>query len=959
MQIIRWLLLIILFFPVQFVFAETTGKLTGIITDAATGEGLAGVNVVIEGTTLGASSDLDGYYMSINIPPGKYDVSFYYVGYATVKVTNLVISIDRTTRQNISMNPETLTSETIVVEAVRPAIEFDRTHSAAIVNTETIDLMPVTELEEVIALQPSVVRSGGELHFRGGRSREVAYLVDGIPVSNSYSQDGGNNITVENAMVEEIEVISGTFNAEYGWAQSGVVNIVTKRVTDRFRGTLQIYAGEWLSNKTDIYLGVDDYNPLAEKDVQFTLSGPILSQKLGLLVSGRYNNKESLGWYERRYNAADGWKIAAYERWFKEHSPDEFASTQGIFIPDSLKTGDLSHGPLENSYSTSITAKLTYIASSTVNINYQAFGFFLESQGGSTSRRYQPDETSMSRDWSHSHFLSLKHFPTKNFFYNVAFSYQYNDGESFYRKDNKVARYPGDEGIQPIGSSADGFSLGNTSGFYTGKKGKDFREMFLVKGDLNWQADRYNFIKAGFEFRHHRINTYSWGYRETQEWQNLKWPNQSDLSGADHEFGEYWNRLIYYWENWEEINDAERYVAYADSEFTLWRDYTIQPEEYSLYIQDKIEMGDIIVNAGLRFDAFIPNEKYPVQLRTESYNLGAEENLAEASVKYQLSPRIGLSFPISSTGAFHASYGHFFQMPSFQYLYNEPLIVMNKFQLEGRTLGNTNLKPEKTVAYEIGIQQGITQTIAVDITAYYKDFKNLLGIERVTTIDAVGYDRYINRDYGNTKGVSIAVTKRGGLISGGLNYTYAYANGSSSDPNTLYLIETATRIGGEEVQFTERKILPLDWDQRQTLNMFLNIAKRDDWSVGLVGFLNSGLPYSPTFIERFDIAEREYRNRDNKPIRWNVDLKAIKFFTWSGYRLALFLKVDNLFDHLNEESVYSSTGRAGQNGRLPEDELLEREKLEQEGHFTLGEVDNEPGYYSSPRKIQIGLEFRF
>lgn len=959
MQKSGFLLLILSLFAVRILYAGTTGKLVGRITDVTNDESLAGANVVIEGTSLGASSDADGYYVIINVPPGRYEVSCYYVGYATAKVTNLVIRTDRTTRQDIELNPETLTSETVIVEAERPAIEHDRTHSAAIVNAETFDKMPVTELREVIALQPGVVSTGGELHFRGGRSREVAYLVDGIPVTNNYSQDGGNNISIENSMVEELEVISGTFNAEYGSAQSGIINIVTKRVSDEFHGSVQTYAGEWLSDQTDVYLGVDDYNPLAEKDIQFTLSGPLLSDKLGLFVSGRHNNWESLEWYERRYNPEDGWKITAYQRWYREHNPDDFAASQGIYIPDSLKTGDLGRGPLRTGTSSSMTAKLSYIPGPQFQINYQVFGSFSESKGGGDSRRYQPDETGTDKDWSHSHFLSIKHFPYNNFFYNVALSYQFNDGESFYRKDNRIARFPGDDGIQPIGSSVDGFSLGTTDGFYTGKDGKDFREIYLLRGDLNWQVNRYNFIKAGFEFKHHRVNTYSWGYRSTQEWENLKWPNQSDLSGTDLDFGPYWNHLIDYWTNWEEINDAERYVAYADSEYTLWRDYTIQPQEYSMYIQDKIEMGDIIVNAGLRFDAFLPQEKYPDQLRTESTNLGTDNNLIDADPKYQLSPRIGLSFPISASGAFHASYGHFFQMPSFQYMYNEPLYVMNKFQLDGRTLGNTNLKPEKTVAYEIGIQQGITRTIAVDVTAYYKDFRNLLGIERITTIDAVGYNRYINRDYGNTKGVSIGVTKRDGFITGGLNYTYAYANGSSSDPNTLYLIETATRIGGEETQFVERKILPLDWDQRHTLNVYANMSRPQDWSVGLVGFLNSGLPYSPDFVERFDIAEREYRNRDTRPYRWSIDLKAKKFFSLGTYTAILFLKVDNLLDHLNEERVYASTGRAGQIARLPENEQLEREKLEQEGHFTLQEVDNEPGYYSNPRKIQLGIEFRF
>ncbi|HJM94871.1 MAG TPA: TonB-dependent receptor, partial [Candidatus Marinimicrobia bacterium] len=445
---------------------------------------------------------------------------------------------------------------------------------------------------------------------------------------------------------------------------------------------------------------------------------------------------------------------------------------------------------------------------------YQFFGSSSHSHGGDSWRRYQPDGASTSNSWSGSHIISFKHFPAQDFFYNLILSYQHNDSESYYRKDNKIAFYPGDSGIQPIGASASGFSLGNTDAFYTGKDGKGYRDLFLVKGDINWQINRLNFIKAGFEFKQHRVNTYSRGVRQTTIWENSQWPNQSDLDGNEYMFDAYWDTLADYWKDWESIYDTVRYVAIADSEYTLWRDYTIEPQEAALFIQDKIELGEIIINAGIRLDAFLPNEVYPIKLRTEAKNLGSPQNLKDASTKYQISPRLGLSFPISDRGAFHASYGHFFQMPAFQYMYNEPLYVLNKLQLEGRTLGNSNLEAEKTVAYEIGIQQGITNSIAMDITAFYKDFRNLLGIERVSTIDAVGYNRFINRDHGNTKGISIGLLSQGDdLVTGGLNYTFSYANGSSSDPQSLFLIQTATQIGGEDVEFVERKVLPLNWDQ--------------------------------------------------------------------------------------------------------------------------------------------------
>jgi outer membrane receptor protein involved in Fe transport len=939
--------------------AGTTGKISGQITDKSTGEALPYANVLLVGTDRGASTDKDGYYVIINVPPSKYDISVRYIGYATTSVNGVNVSVDRTSKQNIELTPQSFEGEEVSIVAERPAVQMDRTHTAAIVNTETVELMPVTELSEIIELQSGVVSSGGELHFRGGRGREVAYLIDGIPVQNSYSQSGGNNVAVENSMIQELEVISGTFNAEYGSAQSGVVNIVTKRPAKEFSGSFKTYAGEWFSNKDDTYLGVSNINPLAEKDFNFSLSGPLWSNKLGFFVNARYNSWESLGWYERRYNTIDGWKISAYERWFEEHNLDEAQSSLAINIPDSLKTGDGSQGPLSSGYNSSFSSKISYFPSPTMSFNYQLFANYNRSEGAGSDKRYQPDDFNTSKSWSQHHFFTFRHFPKENFFYNMTFSYQYNDGESYYSKNNDMALYPGDDGIQLFGASSNGFSLGGTPGFYSDAEGKNYRKQYLFSGDFNWQADKYNFVKLGFIIKKHDINTYSWGVRSTQVWDNTQWPNRDVINPAEFEFGEYWDMLGEYWANWETLFGEDRYVAHADSEYTLWRDYDLNPLEGALYLQDKIELGEIIINGGVRLDMFQPNEQYPIELRTEAFNIGDASNLADASVKYQLSPRFGLSFPISATGAFHAAYGHFFQMPSFQHMYNNPLYTMTPLQLEGRRLGNADLKAEKTIAYEIGLQQELTPTIVADITAYYKDFRNLLGIEMVTTIDAIGYTRYINRDYGNTKGITLGLTKSGGMITGGANYTFAYANGSSSDPNALYLIQSATRIGGTPDQFAERKILPLDWDQRHTMNAYINLSKSNNWSIGFVGRLESGLPYSPTFVERFDIAEREYRNLGIKPFKWWVDFKAKKRLKLGGLDTSLFFKVDNLFDSLNQLSVFSSTGTADYNARLPENQKLLLQTLAQEGHFTVHEVDVRPGFYSSPRKVQLGWEFYF
>lgn len=933
----------------------TTGKIAGRVTDKKTGEGLLGANVWISGTKLGASTDPDGYYTMINIDPGAYKVIVRYIGYELINIENVLVSADRTTRLNIPLMPTVLSIGEVVVQGERPAIESDRTFSASVVNTRAIEDMPVTEVKEVIQLQAGVVEgAGGELHFRGGRAREVGYLIDGIPVNNAFNQDGGANVQVENSMIKEIEVISGTFNAEYGSAQSGIVNIVTKGTESQMNGFLRIYSGEWISQKSDRFIGIDKFNPLATKDVQFAFSGPLIPEKLGFNTTLRYNDSQSYQWYERRYQPLDGWQIDAYKRWYGEHYAAQFAQAGRIHIPDSLKTGDGAQGPLNTYQDLSFSGKLSYTPWSSVRLGYQLFLSYNQAAGGDASRRYQPDATPTTKAFAQHHFFTFRHTPTPNFFYNLRFSYQYNTIDAYWRKDNKIAEYPGDDGIQPIGSSANDFSLGNTAGFYTGKTGKNYRQQYLINGDLNWQIGRFNFVKAGFEVKQHAINTYSYSPVETEAWLNSKYT--TGIRGDTLSWPDYWRTMVQYWDTLS----IAKYREVRPDEVTRYRDYTIKPLEVAAYLQDKIELGEVIVNLGVRLDLFQPHENITINKRIESYLLSARGNLQAAPVKYQFSPRFGLSFPISATGAFHVAYGHFFQMPSYEKIYSVPLKVLTPLQLNGMTLGDAGINPERTIAYEIGLQQALTRDLALDITAYYKDIRNLLGIERIITVDAIGYNRYINRDYGNVKGVMVGIRQEGlGLITGALSYTLQFARGSASNPEFLQLIETAVRVGGQPVQFVERQILRLDWDQRHTLNAIVTFTKPNNWSLSLLGNLGTGSPYSPTFIERIDIPEREYTNSEEKPLRWNVDLKAKKYLKFGGLKYVLFLKIDNLFDHLNENYVYAGSGTAKYNPRLPLELKLEETALAQEGHFTLAEVDNRPEWYSPPRKVELGFEINF
>ena len=187
-HVFRSILILMLLGFMTAAIPGTTGKISGRVIDSESGQGLPGVNVILVGTNTGSATDADGYYRIINISPGSHDLRYSMIGYGMVTVNGVLVNIDRTTTQNISLSTEVIEGETVVISADRPLIERDRTNTAAYVSSETINDLPVQEVSEIIQLQAGVVTgSGGELHFRGGREREVAYLIDGISVSNAFS----------------------------------------------------------------------------------------------------------------------------------------------------------------------------------------------------------------------------------------------------------------------------------------------------------------------------------------------------------------------------------------------------------------------------------------------------------------------------------------------------------------------------------------------------------------------------------------------------------------------------------------------------------------------------------------------------------------------------------------------------------------------------------------------------
>jgi hypothetical protein len=217
-------------------YAQNEGKLSGTIKDEVTGEPLVGANIIVVGTPLGAASGIDGSYFVLNLTPGKYDIQVTMLGYQKIIQKNTIVNSGKTTVANFSMTSSSLQLGTVVVQAVRPDVEKEKTSTSTIIRTEDVQNMAgIRTVGDVIGLAADVTDG----HFRGGRTGEEYYTLQGMGIINPLNSTSAF-LPIMSA-VEEVEVVTSGFGAEYGNAQSGVVNITMKEgKSDKWRATADV-----------------------------------------------------------------------------------------------------------------------------------------------------------------------------------------------------------------------------------------------------------------------------------------------------------------------------------------------------------------------------------------------------------------------------------------------------------------------------------------------------------------------------------------------------------------------------------------------------------------------------------------------------------------------------------------------------------------------------------------------
>ena len=998
-------LVIILLAGVPSIHAQSTGKIEGVITDKATGSPLEGAQVHVEGTGLGNISGPGGKFFILNVPPGLRAVTFSYTGYSLVRVEGLRIQAGHTATVNAELETQVIELEAIVFEAEsEPLLPRDNVQTKQRLPSDFSSSMPVDNVNDALALKAGVVQDpGGKFSIRGGRVGKEAVYIDGILV-RAYGEQAyaSERITSDNTplvigknAVEEVNVITGGFNAEYGQAQSGVINIISREGSAEYSGSVQFVSDALMPSSADY-----GYNELSAG-----FGGPVslpgaanfyTSLELKGMADatpsydagfrgidenflGRLNGYlETLGFYDpgsvtaQRVGYLDANSILEGIQHLDRYSfaNVSWAEVDGlpserIFTPgDSYENGERiisEDGVYQNPQEArlpgndgdiySISGKFTWYPSSTVRLltsyqgsrnqrqYYQHANLFNAPERRNSAERVATTnligglDWTVSQDASHSANLIFR----ANYYRTTqdggalsasswdrstimgAFGFSslefIDEGRATYDDIYQVG-----EGYEPEGNTYPTYNSGYFNPFAStftplpGQRGQDnianpqqlFNESGLPLRLRNDEEERIT-LKADFDTQINPENRAKFGI-ELQ-----------DMSVSSRNFF---------------------YVGGP-----LQDSWTIEPTIIATYAQNRLDLGDLVLDTGIRLDYFDPAASFPSVIGEAL----PDDPRYQADKQLKVSPRVEVGFPVTESTQLRLSYGVFAQVPSLADYYS---LSSRDIQQDlasdnvNNYFGNGHLDMPQTTAFEAGLSWLLNDEMYLDFVGFNRDIRGniayrwltpeqLLDLGGITdrTSTRFGQNLFVatNQDHGNIKGFDLSFNRRmANYWSMYASYSLSFARTSASDPQEFARAYGKQIIrdpvsGRDTNPDPPSEQTPTDNDQTHTLNLQLNFEIPGDfqtdywWGRALSNsgaylnwHYNSGRPYTIVNIDG-ELATGE-NNRGRTASVQYTNLRITRRFSIAGNKkLSVFAEVMNLFNRKNFNSlmVNPTTGQTG------------------------------------------------
>lgn len=918
------------------------GKIAGRVIDDKTNEPLVGANVYIEGTFIGATTDLKGHYVILNVQPGKYSLTASMIGYGKVTKKDVEVFIDRTTEVNFRLKDVSIQIQDVVVIAEKPKIIKDQTSTSTTISDEQIKVAAVEGIRGIMNLSSSFVRNAqGDYQVRGSGSYEVNFQINGIEQINASTTAPGQFATskannswkydVNPLGVQQLQMISGGFSAEYGNAQAGVVKVIMKEGSAKFNGDIRVeirplgqyHWGPYLYDQNNY-----EWRKWGSIENWFKLKDQIISDlKLNirykeLLAQANAGDSAAKEMWNQIVDQEIRW---AHSVWVKNHTPSD-DNPLGVYDyrkrfytrvmfgfggplgkdPNLLKfffSGEYRKSPTRLPTPEKDQIYQNYI----LNITYKPFEKHKIKLFGAY-QKYKGGIWSGSEDirWSGIAFtppgVSTKYYikmdPVRteqtltqsiNWVYTINAN-SFLEGTISHQQEIYILPY---EYLVGYGVESDRLdSLSDPRGI-------------ILKDGIWWENSyfRQPFNFSTNYYQDNRTDHFSISIDYTNQF------NRSNLLKA--------GLRIYYWDMVNNgVNSSYQANSYiARSGFAEY--YRAYPISAAIYLQNKMEYEGMIANIGFRAEAFnfqarVPVDKFNVFYQgTGGSGILGNPQTEDSKTRYIILPRIGISFPIGENTAFRIQYGHFASIP----IFSQALSQRTESGWIGR--GNPNLLPKKTISYEFGIQQVIEETHRLDVALFYNDRVRQIGLLRIASftgsrnrpagftndnIPLYAYTTFDNNAFGSSIGLEINFEK---IIRDRWMYRLSYTLSQTTEgnygpemifPENVKSYErrnfTGEFLSVNDRTHTFRGMIQYNIESNGGISI-LGLKPFSDMNFSLIYTAQSGTPF--TYRTTFDL--KDIVNNRRYPLESSFDLNIQKNFSLSGTRFLIGIRVMNLFNN--------------------------------------------------------------